>query len=131
MSNKTEREQEFFIDNKHLLMSLLKKSWLIVICGVLLGAFAFFYNSFFVTPKYSSSVMLYVNNNGVNAGASGCGCSASMLAAHFLPRVEKGEIKKILFLSTGALMSPGSVQQKNDILGIAPAILIKGDQYGS
>jgi capsular polysaccharide biosynthesis protein len=62
MSNKTEREQEFFIDNKHLLMSLLKKSWLILICGVMLGTFAFFYNSFFVTPKYSSSVMLYVNN---------------------------------------------------------------------
>ncbi len=75
--------------------------------------------------------MLYGNNNGVNAGASGCGCSASLLAAHFLPRVERGEIKKMLFLSTGALMSPGSVQQKNDILGIAPAILIKGDQYDS
>lgn len=60
--NKTEHEQEFFIDSKHLLMSLLKKSWLMIICGVVLGAFAFFYNSYFVTPKYSSSVMLYVNN---------------------------------------------------------------------
>ena len=71
--------------------------------------------------------MLYGNENGVNSGASGCGCSASMLAAHFLPKVERGEIKKMLFLSTGALMSPGSVLQKNDILGIAPVILIKGD----
>lgn len=71
--------------------------------------------------------MLYGNTKGVNSGASGCGCSAAMLASHFLPLVESGEIKKMLFLSTGALMSPGSVQQKNDILGIAPAILIKGE----
>ena len=71
--------------------------------------------------------MLYDTTiKGVNAGGSGCGCSASMLAAHFLPKIECGEMKKILFLSTGALMSPGSVQQKNDILGIAPAILIRG-----
>ena len=72
--------------------------------------------------------MLYDTSvKGVNSGASGCGCSASMLAAHFLPEVECGRIKKMLFLSTGALMSPGSIQQKNDILGIAPAILIKGE----
>ena len=66
MSNKMDREQEFFIDSKHLLVTLLKKSWLIVIVGVMVGAFAFFYNAFFVTPKYSSSVMLYVNNKSLS-----------------------------------------------------------------
>ena len=43
----------------------------------------------------------------IHAGASGCGCSASVLAAHFLPSLRRGEMKDILFLSTGALMSPG------------------------
>ena len=62
MSKKNEGEQEFFLDSKHLLLSLLKKSWLILIFGVIFGIFAFIQTRFFVTPKYSSSVMLYVNN---------------------------------------------------------------------
>ncbi len=60
-----------------------------------------------------------------HAGGSGCGCSASVLAAHFLPRLERGEINRILFLSTGALMSTSSIQQGGTIIGIAPVIEIK------
>lgn len=60
----------------------------------------------------------------VHAGASGCGCSASVLASHFLPELEKGKLKNILFMSTGALMSPSSVMQGENILGIAPLIRI-------
>lgn len=58
----------------------------------------------------------------VHAGASGCGCSAAVLAAKFLPALEAGEYRKILFLSTGALMSPSSVLQGKTILGVAPVI---------
>ncbi len=60
----------------------------------------------------------------VHSGASGCGTSASVLAAHFLPKIENGNIKNVLFLSTGALMSPSSVLQKQSIYGIAPLIKI-------
>jgi len=60
-----------------------------------------------------------------HAGASGCGCSAAVLAAHFLPKLLCGEMKKILFLSTGAMMSPQSTQQGGDIYGIAPCILLE------
>jgi stage V sporulation protein AD len=59
-----------------------------------------------------------------HAGGSGCGCSASVLSAYYLPKVQTGEIKRMLFLSTGALMSPSSVQQGCSILGIAPVIEI-------
>ena len=58
----------------------------------------------------------------VHSGASGCGTSASVLASYFLPRLETGEIGNVLFLSTGALMSPSSVLQGNTIKGIAPVI---------
>lgn len=58
----------------------------------------------------------------VHAGASGCGCSASVLSSYFLPKLEKGELKNVLFLSTGALMSPSSVLQGENILGIAPLL---------
>ena len=63
----------------------------------------------------------------VHSGGSGCGCSASVLASYFLPRLDRGEIKNILFLSTGALMSPSSVQQGESIAGIAPLIHITGE----
>lgn len=57
-----------------------------------------------------------------HAGASGCGCSASVLSSHFIPEMEKGKLKNVLFLSTGALMSPSSVLQGENILGIAPLL---------
>ncbi len=58
------------------------------------------------------------------AGGSGCGCSASTLCGYILPRMAKGEYRKILFCATGALMSPTSSQQGNSIPGIAHAIEI-------
>ena len=61
----------------------------------------------------------------VNSGASGCGCSASVLASHLLPMLKNGDLKNILFMSTGALMNPTSVMRGNNILGIAPVINIK------
>ena len=61
----------------------------------------------------------------IHSGASGCGCSASVLASHILPRVNSGELRKILFLSTGALMSTSSIFQGDNILGVAPAIVIE------
>lgn len=60
----------------------------------------------------------------VHSGASGCGTSASVLATHFLPKIESGKIKNILFLSTGALMSPSSLLQGKSIYGIAPLVKI-------
>jgi stage V sporulation protein AD len=62
----------------------------------------------------------------VHSGASGCGTSASVLAAHFLPLLESGKLRRIIFLSTGALMNPSILLQGESILGIAPLIRIEG-----
>ncbi len=77
-------------------------------------------------PRHTDcGILLYdIKNADVHGGASGCGTSASVLACHFLPLIEEGNLKNILFLSTGALMSPSSVLQGNNILGIAPLIHI-------
>ena len=72
--------------------------------------------------------LIYSSKKDCHAGGSGCGCSASVLAAHFLPLLEKGIFKNILFLSTGALMSPTSVMQGANILGVAPAIHLSSDE---
>ena len=63
----------------------------------------------------------------VHSGASGCGCSASVLASFFLPLLEIKKIKNIIFMSKGALMSPVSVLQGENILGITPLIKITNE----
>ena len=62
-----------------------------------------------------------------HAGGSGCGCSAIVLAAHVLRRMRQGELRDILFLATGALMSPTAVQQGASIPGIAHLIRISAN----
>lgn len=55
----------------------------------------------------------------VHCGGSGCGCSASVLAASLLPDLERGTLRRILFLSTGAMMSPDSIKRGEKIPAIA------------
>lgn len=55
----------------------------------------------------------------VHAGGSGCGCAASVLCSFILPQIACHRLKNVLFLATGALMNPTSVQQGESIPGIA------------
>ena len=74
-------------------------------------------------------LMLYdLEAQDVHAGGSGCGCSASVLAGHLLPKVKSGEIKRLLFAATGALMSPTTQLQGESILGICHAVAIEKDK---
>ena len=59
------------------------------------------------------------------AGGSGCGCSASVLSAYYLPKIASGELKKILFVPTGALLSPVSFNEGQSVPGIAHAVVIE------
>ena len=61
----------------------------------------------------------------VNSGGSGCGCSGSVLCSHILKRMRSGELKKVLFVATGALLSPTSNKQGNPIPSIAHAVLLE------
>ncbi len=55
----------------------------------------------------------------VHAGGSGCGCSASVLCSHILNKLKSKDLREVLFMSTGALMSPTSVQQGESIPSVA------------
>lgn len=63
----------------------------------------------------------------VHAGGSGCGCSAAVLCADMLKRLETGKLKNILFAATGALMSTTANQQGESIPGIAHLVLLQGN----
>lgn len=58
-------------------------------------------------------------NQDMHAGGSGCGCSALVLAAKILPEIEAGKLREVLFIGTGALMSPTSLQQGLSIPAVA------------
>lgn len=59
-----------------------------------------------------------------HAGGSGCGCSAVVFASYLYPKLESGEIKNILLIGTGAMMSPASIQQGQAIPAVAHLIRI-------
>lgn len=64
---------------------------------------------------------------GTKSGGSGCGCSAVVASAYLYNKLMKKEIKKILLVSTGALMSPTSNFQGESIPGIAHGVSIEFD----
>ena len=61
----------------------------------------------------------------VQAGGSGCGCSAVVTYGHLLKRLKRGELRRILVVATGALLSPLSFQQGESIPCIAHAVAIE------
>ena len=78
-------------------------------------------------PRYMDcGVLIYdADKQDVNAGGSGCGCCAAVLASHILPAMERGLWKRVLFSATGALLSATSAQQGSSIPGICHALVIE------
>ena len=76
-------------------------------------------------------LMLYdLEKQDVHAGASGCGCSASVMCGHILPLIRRGTLNEILFVATGALMSPTVVQQGESIASIAHLVYLSSKKTG-
>ncbi len=62
----------------------------------------------------------------VHSGGSGCGCSASVLCSRIINALRSGELKNIMFVATGALMSSVSSLQGESIPSVAHGIILKG-----
>lgn len=60
-----------------------------------------------------------------HAGGSGCGCSAVVLSALILPKLQKGVWKRVLFVPTGALLSKVSFNEGRTIPGIAHGVVLE------
>ncbi len=66
-----------------------------------------------------------LNNQDVHSGGSGCGCSATVVCSYILDKLSNKELNNVLFIGTGALLSPTSSMQKESIPGIAHGVLLK------
>ncbi len=62
---------------------------------------------------------------GTDSGGSGCGCSAVTMSAFFLPKIQCGELKKVLFVPTGALLSKISFNEGQTVPGIAHGVVLE------
>lgn len=70
-------------------------------------------------------LMIYKEDQPVQSGGSGAGCSASVLYGHLLNEMRNGRYKRILMAATGALLSPLTFQQGESIPCIAHAVAIE------
>ena len=64
-------------------------------------------------------------NQNVFAGGSGCACCALTTYSYILDKMHKKELKKVLIVATGALLSPTLIQQKESIPCIAHAVSLE------
>lgn len=58
----------------------------------------------------------------VDSGGSGCACSALVFLGHLFKKMQAGELSRVLLVSTGALHSPTTLAQGENIPCIAHAV---------
>jgi stage V sporulation protein AD len=59
------------------------------------------------------------------AGGSGAGCSAVVTYGHIFKRMLRGELRRVLIVATGALLSPLTSQQGESVPCIAHAVAVE------
>jgi stage V sporulation protein AD len=64
------------------------------------------------------NMIYHANKTDKHAGGSGCGCSGVTVGGCILSQMRQGQLSDVLFIGTGALLSPMSVQQGQSIPGI-------------
>lgn len=78
-----------------------------------------------IEDKYKDcGIEIYDESQDVHSGGSGAGCSAVVLNGWLLSQIKNGTFNRVLFIATGALLSPTSTQQGESIPGIAHAVTI-------
>ena len=75
-------------------------------------------------------LMIYaIEAQDVHAGGSGCGCSGSVVNSYIMRQLKEKALKRVLFVGTGALLSPTSTMQGESIPSIAHGVLLtSGDE---
>lgn len=80
-----------------------------------------------ITARYNDCgrIIFSHNTQDTHSGGSGCGCAATVLGSYLLPMLASGDIRRMLFMATGAMMSPDSVKQGGSIPGVAHLIRLE------
>lgn len=82
MDKRENNAAEYYtIDLMHILKTLWRRIWLIALAGIVAAAAGFSLSAFVITPKYSASIMLYVNNSSFSLGNTSFSISSSEITA--------------------------------------------------
>ncbi len=71
----------YSIDVVHVFRTLWSKLWAIILCGVIVAVMGFCVSCFLIKPKYSSQILLYVNNSSFSLGNTSFSISSSEISA--------------------------------------------------
>lgn len=76
------KNNEFYtIDIVHILKALLQKWYLIALAGILVASMMFSVAYFVIAPKYSSSILIYVNNSSASGNNPNFSINSSEILA--------------------------------------------------
>jgi capsular polysaccharide biosynthesis protein len=78
-NRETDSKEYYVVDWLHILKSIASRAWVVAICAIVAAAIGFSIAAFLITPKYSASIMIYVDN--VSSGATDGNVSSSQLTA--------------------------------------------------
>ncbi len=65
-----------------------------------------------------------IEKQDMHAGGSGCGCLGATLCGYIMDMIKGGKVKNLLFMGTGALLSPTSTLQGGTIPSVAHAVAV-------
>jgi stage V sporulation protein AD len=83
-------------------------------------------NGYDITSRLvDCGVLIYAPEQDAHAGGSGCACSAVVTCGYLQQEIQKGHYRHVLGVGTGALLSPCSSLQGENIPGIAHAVVIE------
>lgn len=127
--NGSVQNAEMEIDLQKLLFAYLRRWWVFVICAAVAGAIALGYTAFFVTPMYSSSITVYVNNSNRNIESdyvAGSDISASKaLVNTYMAIAESNRFAARVADTLGGNYTGARVQGMMSIVGVENTELFK------
>lgn len=71
------------------------------------------------------TILYDLDTDEINAGGSGVVCSPLVVYSYIFDMMKKKKLKRVLFLATGALFSPISIYQKENINSICHAVSLE------
>ncbi len=87
-----EQTHEIELDINKVLQSILSKLWLVILVGLITALGAYYYTSEIVTPTYSSTARVYIQNRQTNQSSTSDLQSATTLKEDFQVIVKSDEV---------------------------------------
>lgn len=82
-----------------------------------------------IESRYNDCGLLIYDSEAQNtqSGGSGCGCSGVVLNAYILDKIRSKTLSRVLFIPTGAMLSPVSFNEGHSVPSVAHGIIIESE----